>query len=59
MVENLLFACEGSITIHVLATMGVYIIENKEKIKMKMKMNLIFVLIWYFKQGKHNNNNYG
>jgi hypothetical protein len=29
MVENALFAYEGSITIHVLATMGVYIIENK------------------------------
>jgi hypothetical protein len=31
MVENVLFACEGLITIHVLATMGVYIIEKQGK----------------------------
>jgi hypothetical protein len=33
MVKNVLYACEGSITIHVLATMGVYVKKNKGKIK--------------------------
>jgi hypothetical protein len=33
--KNVLFACEGSITIHVLITMGVYIIKKQGKNKNK------------------------
>ncbi len=53
MVENVLFTCEGSITIHVLATMGVYIIENKGK-KNENELYFCFNLVFQTrKQQQH------